>query len=281
MTNDRQIERLLDAWFADGPLSVHDRVIDDVAARITRQPQRPAWRLPSWRFPTMSTPVKLVLIGAALVAALAAGAVLVGGGARFGQPTPAPVASPMTLKDGPAVPGTYLVRPYPDSSLSWTVTVPDGWSAFQGFALIGPELPGNHGTALTLGEKMGVPADPCTVEGTPNAATVDEFIMAIQAREDLMVSEPVDITVGGHSGRRIDVELPAAVDSCGTNQDYWVTSEDGTKGWYAQAASNRFTFWVLDVEGTPAVLLRSTFADAPAEEITETDAMVASSVIGR
>ena len=107
MTNDRQIERLLDSWFADGPLTVHERVLDDVAARITRQRQRPAWRLHPWRFPTMSNPLKLVLIGAALVAALAAGAVLVGGGARIGEATPAPTPSPSPrLPTGRSRPGT-------------------------------------------------------------------------------------------------------------------------------------------------------------------------------
>ena len=42
---ERDIERLLDRWFADGPTEVADRVIDEVADRIDRQPQRPAWRV--------------------------------------------------------------------------------------------------------------------------------------------------------------------------------------------------------------------------------------------
>ena len=48
MTQQRDIERLLDRWFAEGPSVVADRVIDVVADRIERQPQRPAWRL-AWR----------------------------------------------------------------------------------------------------------------------------------------------------------------------------------------------------------------------------------------
>ena len=45
MTADRDIERLLDPWFSDGPTEAPDRVIDRIADRIERQPQRHAWRL--------------------------------------------------------------------------------------------------------------------------------------------------------------------------------------------------------------------------------------------
>ena len=50
MNQRRDIERLLDHWFADGPTQAPDRVLDVVADRIERQPQRPAWRL-HWRHP--------------------------------------------------------------------------------------------------------------------------------------------------------------------------------------------------------------------------------------
>ncbi len=287
MNESRDLNRLLDAWFAEGPVQVADRVIDDTANRIARQRQLPAWRLRSWRFPTMSTPLKLVAIGAALVAALAAGAVFVGGGASNMTATPSPTLaptatpslSPVPLKAGSLAPGTYLVTPYEANPLRWTVSVPAGWSAFEEFAIVGPERPGNIGTALLLGTKVGVPTDSCNAMGTPPAATVDDFIAAVQARDDWDVSEPVDVTVDGYTGRRIDIELPADVGACGSNSDYWVTTEDSKDGFYAQAPSNRFTFWALDVEGVPWVFLRSTFAAVPAEEISETDAMVESSRI--
>jgi hypothetical protein len=45
MTQPRDIDRILNAWFNDGPTVASDRVIDVVADRIERQAQRPAWRL--------------------------------------------------------------------------------------------------------------------------------------------------------------------------------------------------------------------------------------------
>ena len=279
MNETRDLDRLLDAWFAQGPVQVADRVIDDTANRIARQRQTPAWRLRSWRFPTMATPIKLVAIGAALLAVLVGGAVFMGGGAAPPAPTPTPAPTPMALEAGPLEPGTYLIRPLEDNPLTWTVTVPAGWSAYEDWAIIGPDMPGNVGTALTLADKVGVPVDSCRVEGTPPAETVDDFIASVQARNDWIVSDPVEVAVGGYTGRRIDIELPADVATCGSNTDYWVTAEGGKGGYYAQAASNQFTFWVLDVAGTPKVLMRSTFAAVPAREISETDDIIESSRI--
>jgi hypothetical protein len=109
MNEDRDLDRLLDAWFADGPAMAHDRVVEGVASRITRQRQLPAWRLRSWRFPSMSTPLKLVAIGAALLAVLVGGAVFMGGGTR--SPTPPPAATPAPTSAPGAFGGTvhYLL----------------------------------------------------------------------------------------------------------------------------------------------------------------------------
>ena len=69
MTHERDIDRLLDHWLSDGPTEVSDRVVLDVADRIERQPQRPAWRFA--RRPTiMSSSVRwaAVLVALALMA---------------------------------------------------------------------------------------------------------------------------------------------------------------------------------------------------------------------
>jgi len=97
MNEDRDLDRLLDAWFAEGPVQVADRMIDGTANRIARQRQVPAWRLRSWRFPTMSTPIKLVAIGAALLAVLVGGAVMMGGGAPPPAPTPNPAPTSVAV----------------------------------------------------------------------------------------------------------------------------------------------------------------------------------------
>lgn len=70
MTRERDIERVLDAWFEPGPTEMPDRLFDDVLARVDRLPQR---RIPlTLRFPPMNSRIRwLTLAAAALVVALA------------------------------------------------------------------------------------------------------------------------------------------------------------------------------------------------------------------
>jgi hypothetical protein len=279
MTNDRQIERLLDAWLADGPMSAPERVIDDVAARITRQPQRPAWRLQSWRFPAMSSPLKLILIGAALVAALAAGAVLVGGGSRTATPTPSPAPTPIppTLPNGNLAPGAYTAHPVP--GMTWTVTVPEGWTGADDWFLSYDIAPDVH--SVSLGgptENESVPTDSCAPSGTTPAASVDEFVAAVQARDDWTVSAPVDVTVGGHQGTRIDLEVPVDA-TCADGSNYMVLALPSGDGYRANGPYRRFRLWILDVDGKPVVIFRLTSSNSPADRVAEADAIVETSVI--
>ena len=133
MNPDRDLDELLDIWLADGPAVVADRVIDDVAVRIVRQRQRPAWRLQSWRLRTMSTQVRIaVLVGALLVMALA-GTVLLSAGGRPTLPAPsaAPTATPepsaTTLTNASGLSAGRYVAQLAAGSLA--LTLPAGWSS--------------------------------------------------------------------------------------------------------------------------------------------------------
>ena len=91
MTQQRDIERLLDQWFSDGPDQAPDRVVDIVTDRIERQSQRPAWRL-HWRpFPVNAYAKIAVAAAAVLIVAVVGYNLLpgrstgVGGPASFGK----------------------------------------------------------------------------------------------------------------------------------------------------------------------------------------------------
>lgn len=90
MTGRSDVERLLDAYLAEGPESVADRVIDAALDEIDSTPQRRG-PLEPWRTPSMKTPIRLLLVAAALAAA-GGGAFLLGGAGN--QPAPAPTPSP-------------------------------------------------------------------------------------------------------------------------------------------------------------------------------------------
>ena len=287
MTNDRQLERLLDAWLTEGPVTAPDRVIDDVAARITRQRQLPAWRLRSWRFPTMSTPLKLVAIGAVLIAALAAGAVLTGGGR--GQsvvvtPTPTPTVAPtltpvaVSLPNGRLDAGTYTAHPLP-GSMTWTITVPDGWTGSDDWFVSYDVVPEVH--SVSVGgptENENVPTDSCAAAGTKPAASVDEFIAAVQAREDWTVSAPVDVTLSGYAATRIDLEVPAGA-TCTNGSDYMVLAMPDGAGYRAFGPNKRFRLWIFDFDGKPIVIFRLGSSQSPAARLAEGDSIVETSGI--
>ncbi len=280
MNDDRDLNRLLDSWFAEGPVRVADRVVDGATDRIARQRQRPAWRLRSWRFPTMSTPLKLVAIGAALLVVLAGGAVFMGGGSAPPAPTstPTPTPVPVSLPDGNLEAGTYTAHPLPGKPMTWTITVPAGWTGSDDWFVsydVGPDV---H--SVSVGgptDNESVPTDSCAAAGTKPAASVDEFIAAVQAREDWTVSVPVDVTVSGYSGTRIDLEVP--VSTCDNGSNYLVLAQPNGEGYRADGLNRRFRLWILEIDGKPIVIFRNTYAGSPAERVAEADAIVETGVI--
>jgi hypothetical protein len=299
MTPDRDIQQLLDVWLADGPFQVADRVIDETAARIARQRQRPAWRLQPWRFPTMSTPFRLALVGAALVAALLGGSMLIGGGAPRATPTPSPTTSatssippsatpsptappsqgPRALTSDAKGPGTFVGAPFEGKPLTWTVTLPDGWFGYDSWALGGPASPLPEPVIVIIAENWTIPADSCHAAGSTPATSTATFLAALAKRGDWHPSKPVSTTIGGFAAKRVDFELPVDVTVCGGSSDTYIVfaeAADGT-GFHAQGSSNRWSVWVVDVPGRgPVYIARDAFPGTPAAQVSAADAIVAS-----
>ena len=125
MTHERDIERLLDYWLSDGPTQSPDRVMDVVADRIERQPQRPAWRL-DWRHTTMTPTLKF---GAAIAAVIVIGIVGFGlfrggGDSAVGAPGAGSSASPTIAPSAP--PPTSTLTPTPAAPSSSAAVLVDG-----------------------------------------------------------------------------------------------------------------------------------------------------------
>ena len=99
MTQPREIEGVLDRWFADGPRELSDRALVAALSEIDHTRQLGAHAVP-WRFSEMPTPVRLLLVAALM--AVSAGAALFIAGTQRDSPTPTPTPSP--IADGPGVP---------------------------------------------------------------------------------------------------------------------------------------------------------------------------------
>ena len=123
MTQQRDIERLLDHWFSDGPGQASDRVIDIVTDRIERQSQRPAWRL-HWRQIPVNTYMKIAVAAATVLAVAVLGYNLlpgrstgVGGPPPSANPTVSQTATPTTT---PPAPSTVGATPSPIGAFGGT-----------------------------------------------------------------------------------------------------------------------------------------------------------------
>jgi hypothetical protein len=128
MTQPREIEGVLDRWFADGPREFSDRALGQALSQIDHTRQLGAHVVP-WRFSEMPTPVRLLLV-AALMVASAGAALLVAGATRDQPPDALPSPSP-SLQLGEGV----LIGSDPQGR--WTAARPAAYGSDSGtFRLI-------------------------------------------------------------------------------------------------------------------------------------------------
>ena len=254
MTRDREIERVLDHWFTERPTQVADRVLDEVADRIGRQPQQPAW-LTLWRDSHVNTYLKYAAAVAAVIVVAGVGFAVLGspaGPSVGGTVSPTPTPSPAASASPSTAPSARAEFPswYPQDSegagilpagsqttrqfiAGTTFTVPDGWVNDGDYApayFLFPDTPANEAEyAISKGKAQEIILTDkvannmlaiCDATGLFQGATAAEVIDAVVANEALSTTEPVDVTVGGLSGRQIDLQLnPDWTGSCPVEPD--------------------------------------------------------------
>ena len=244
------VELVLRDYFADDGLTAPDYVLDTVEERISRQPQRRSWRLP-WRNP-MSTPIKLAAGLAAVVLVAVVGYNLlprqpgVGGPTTVPTlaPTPsvqpsaavtsAPTASPVFPEwwsaDSPATgagtlaPGAHATQRF---TPAFTFTVPESWVNTSDEAVaygLFPDTPANQAEFAASGGglaheitvfRFGSPYWFCDPWEDHRGATAAEIVASLVATEAIATSGPVDVTIGGLTGKQVDIRLdPGWTETC-------------------------------------------------------------------
>lgn len=101
MTRDRDIERVLDRFYAEGPSEMPDRVFLGVFDRIERVPQR-RLAMQLTRFATMNTNLRVALAAAIVVAVVGVGAFALSQRQNVG-PAATPAVSPAASSSGTAL----------------------------------------------------------------------------------------------------------------------------------------------------------------------------------
>ena len=303
------VQALLRAYLADTGDRAPDRVLDDVAARIARQPRRP-WRLRGRSF--MNTYAKLAAAAAAIVIVAVVGwQVLPRDGGIGSQQTaaPSPTAPPteapsptaassgtgvVDVPDGPiAEGGIYRLRPL-DSAPSLTVDaiIPAGWFGGPPCCLSGPvgESNGPNGIALHFFAADSIFSDPCHWDvdgsgpGQPGdvavGPSVEELAAALAANAAYEATTPADVTIGGFPGKRVDLQLPPGdCDTHDGNGIYIVFDGPGEGYFYAQGDGSDWQVSIVDVDGTRLILALFSYAETSAADLSAAQAIIDSLVI--
>jgi hypothetical protein len=282
MNERSDMDRVLRHWFADGPSEMPDRVVETVADRIGRQRQRRASRLP-WRPYDMNSTIKIgTAIAAVFVLAVVGWNLLPGRPASsIGQPSSSPSPSATASQSptpSPTPRSAQLV--VQQKNIAWTADVPVGWVDNGWF------LASSQGTESPTGIAVGapganyVPTDPCDGVGKNlDGQSVADVVAALEAREDLVVSNKVDTTLGGYSGTRVDIQAPADPSAyCGEDL-FIIMAEPGGAGYHVEGPSETIQMWIVDVEGVPTVFQITSFAGTPPGDLAAAQQIVDSIVI--
>jgi hypothetical protein len=281
---DRDTTRTVRSWLEEGVTELPDRVLDSVLDQLPATHQRRATWWPPRRIITMNTAAKFGLAAAAVVVAALLGFNYLDapneGGPGLDDPSPSPTPTPQVLGDAALAPGPVVATGFGTSeSVTFRFTVPGGWRGFGGVGVLpetGTEAP--DGMGIGLGEvNAGMFRDPCRwSDGDPDPVgpTVEDLANAFAAQTAYEASTPVEVTLGGYAGLRVDLQLPADVESCDNGEFYpWVGSI------YAQGSNNLWDVWILDVEGDRIVVLGTYFPGTSAEDRAEQQAIIDSIVI--
>jgi len=156
-----------------------------------------------------------------------------------------------------------------DDAIRITLTVPDGWSGLEISIVPSVESyspPGGAGLLFMRGGWLYA-APLCARPGNdggptiPTGTTVDNFVTALVDHPEVNVTSPVDVTLGGYSGKYLELRAPAntTTDELGPDPsgcNYYFVWDPGI---YAQGPNALWRIWVLDVAGVRVVVRADSF----------------------
>ena len=307
MNRSPDVELVLREYLADDGLTAPDYILDVVEGRISRQPQRRAWRL-LWRLQPMSNTLKLAAgLAAVIVVAVVAWQLLPGRDGGIGSlatPTPAVQPSPtaaayavVDLPEGRLPGGRYRFHPFDAMpNFAAVADVPSGWHGGPPWAVVGPtteEPPG--GILLGFLGTDGLFSDPCQwdVDGTGSGLQpgdvevgpdVADLVEALRANTSYTASTPKPVAFGPYEGQELEIQLPADLDlaTCDKESDgrsrYFVFAGEQA-GLYAQGSGtdrDRWRLFIVDVAGTRVIVANLYYPETPVADQEAAQAIIES-----
>ncbi len=163
-----------------------------------------------------------------------------------------------------------------DDTIRFAFTVPDGWASNDSGAAITKPATGivaPTGMGLLFHRGGWLYSDPCIKVATqelpdiPVGPSVDDFANALANHPLLDATTPTSISLGGYSGKYVDLQLPSDI-TCTFGYYPWAPSMP------AQGPSHRWHLWILDVEGIRVVVQTTDFAGTTVSDLAEQQAIV-------
>ena len=186
------------------------------------------------------------------------------------SPTPEPTASlvahtlrPCCLEDNPRAASMTMVLMAPPSWEVWDET--GVWPVGQG-----NDPP--DGAFVGLYPGGNVFSEPCLTDeeasaDVPVGPTVDDLVTALVDHPSLDVTDAVDVTLAGYSGKYLDLTVPDDISECVRYMpmDHHI---------YAQGPGHRWHMWILDVDGVRVLVETNDYAGTSAGRLAEEQAIV-------
>jgi hypothetical protein len=163
-----------------------------------------------------------------------------------------------------------------DDPIRISFTVPDGWALAEEVAVTKPSAstvaPGGMSLHFLRGGWLF--SGPCVkIDGPPDievGPSVDDFVDALAAHPLLDTTTPVEVKLGGFSGKYLDLQLPADIAKCPFGYLPWAPA------FYAQGPNHRWHVWSLDVDGIRVVIQNGDFPGTLPEDLAEMHAIIES-----
>jgi hypothetical protein len=193
-----------------------------------------------------------------------------------GTQSPTDVQSPsdgaVKLPTGSLVPGTtyFIDDPCCVGPARLFLTAPVGWETYDPI-VIGKNALDDPGVGLydvLLGAHLvgNVYTGGCHWQGTPLdppvGPTVDDLATALVAQGGTGTGAPTDVTIGGYSGKKVELSIPADVDltTCEKENGFPVFARWSPQGHphggapWTYGSGQRNTVYIVDVDGTRQVI---------------------------
>lgn len=221
---DLDFERVSQAWLAEGPTELADRVLAAVVVDIHRRHQRRTVFGVPWRFPAVNS-IPRLLVAAAVIAVVGLGGLALifrpasGPAAPSqlpppGSPSPTLVASPSPSSASPASPSRISLTPFTSTLLGYSVGLPNGWTQ----ADVGENLPEElyPGPDSKLAERFESAArSPWLVVSSPLTSTLTPDQWLARAHE-----------LSANNGCRVLGSEPRTVDGIAVDQSIFACSNE-------------------------------------------------------